>query len=257
MEKNLHKFKFNQYSQNGEDGVIHVILQRVFVKQDKLNIVEFGIADGKYFSNTFKLIENKKVQNAIYIEENKNLFSKLYELSKLYPEIKPINLFVDHKKNSQNSLDKILEKNNFNKEYDILSIDIDSYDLDVYRSIEVYHPKLLIIEAGKQSYGVFSEHSQNNQFNSFSSIYNIVSKKYYLIFYNGNMFFLNKNYFSKSCVLKNFFLDDELHYLLHNLYHDYERASVLKKTLIDIISTYKNFIKFLIKLKFLKNYSNP
>ena len=38
--KNLHKFKFDVYSQNGEDGIINEILKRSFENR-KLNVVEF------------------------------------------------------------------------------------------------------------------------------------------------------------------------------------------------------------------------
>ena len=248
MEKNLHKYKKNYYSQNGEDGVINEILKRISNKNKKLNIIEFGAVDGKIYSNTFQLIKQKNIQNAIYIEADKNHFSKLYELSKSIPEIKPINCFVDYKDKSENTLDKILVRNNFNYEYDILSIDVDSYDLDIYRSIKKYHPKLLIIEAGRQSYGILSEHSMDNQLNSFSSIHQVISKKYYLIFYNGNMFYLNKNYFSLSEVKEKFYLDNKLHYQLHRLYYNYIMDTNFKKFILNMLPKNKILIEIVIKL---------
>lgn len=54
--KNLHKFKFDEYSQNGEDGVINEILKRSF-ENKKLNVVEFGAGDIEKNSNTFYLIK--------------------------------------------------------------------------------------------------------------------------------------------------------------------------------------------------------
>ena len=61
-------------------------------------------------------------------------------------------MFVEFENNNKNTIDNILKRNNIQNDIDIMSIDIDSYDLDVYRSIEIYHPKLLIIESGRQKY---------------------------------------------------------------------------------------------------------
>ena len=105
----------------------------------------------------------------------------MVELSKKHKEIIPINAYVDFDKNSEFTLDKILKKNNLEINFDILSIDIDSYDLDVFRSIKLYSPKLIIIEAGRQDYGILSEHSIDNNLNSFSSIHNEFKKNHYLI----------------------------------------------------------------------------
>ena len=130
-----------------------------------------------------------------------------------------------------------------------MSIDIDSYDLDIFRSIKIYSPKLLIIEAGRQKYKFLSEHLINREMNSFSSIFNEVGKKYYLIFYNGNLFFLNKNFFSKDHILQNYFIDDEFHYLLHCLYFNYSKYGFFKKSLINLLSKNKYILKLLISYK--------
>ncbi len=246
--KNLNKFKFDAHSQNGEDGVINEILKRSF-ESKKLNVVEFGSGDIEENSNTFNLIKNNKVNYSVFIEQDLSLFEKLKILKLKYPTIIPINKTIDFKKNSDDTIDRILKQNNISNNLDIMSIDIDSNDLDVYRTISEYHPKLLIIEAGKQKYGVFSEHSFDKKMNSFSSIYKCISKKYYLIYYNGNLFFLNKNFFSEKHIKKNYYTDDEYHYLLHCVYSNYKKRSLFKRILIDLLSKSKFILKILIKYK--------
>ena len=43
-------------------------------------------------------------------------------------------------------MDNLLEKTNLPKDFEILSIDIDSYDLEVWESLVFYKPKIVIIE---------------------------------------------------------------------------------------------------------------
>ena len=246
--KNLHLYKFDNYSQNGEDGIIKEILNRSF-SDKKINTVEFGAGDIEKNSNTFNLIKDDKVNNAVFVEIDLVLHKKLIELKNTFSSIVPINQKVEIEKNHQNSIDNILKENDIENNIDIMSIDIDSYDLDVYRSIEIYFPKLLIIEGGRQKYGVFSEHSMNGESNSFSSIYQEVTKKFELIGYNGNLFFLNKNYFSKEHIIKNYIIDDEYHYLLHCIYVNYKKRGFLKKKLMNLISKNKQFLKLLINYK--------
>ena len=178
--KNLHKYKYDIHSQQGEDGIINEILKRSF-KKEKINTVEFGAGDIEQNSNTLNLIKNNQVNNAIFVEVDESLFKKLKNLKHKYKEITPIHNLVEYKEGDSNTIDNLLKKNDIKNDIDIMSIDIDSYDLDVFKSIKVYHPKLLIIEGGRQKYGVLSEHAIDKKLNSFSSIFNTVSKKYYLI----------------------------------------------------------------------------
>jgi len=245
---NLHLYKYNNFSQNGEDGIIEKILEISF-KNKKVNTCEFGSGDIEENSNTFNLIKNDKVNYSVFIEQDFNLFERLKILKLKYPTIIPINKTIDFKKNSDDTIDRILKQNNISNNLDIMSIDIDSNDLDVYRTISEYYPKLLIIEAGRQKYGVFSEHSLDKKMNSFSSIYKCISKKYYLICYNGNLFFLNKNSFSEKHIKKNYYNDDEYHYLLHCVYLNYFKRGFIKRIMINLISKSKFLMKKIIEYK--------
>tara|TARA_B100000963_G_scaffold87114_1_gene74716 strand:+ start:527 stop:1270 length:744 start_codon:yes stop_codon:yes gene_type:complete len=245
---NLHKYRYNKHSLSGEDGVIEKILEISF-ENKKINTCEFGAGDIEKNSNTLNLIKKDQVNFSVFIEKDKVLYEKILNVKKRYSQIIPLNLNVEFENNSENTIDKILKRNNISNNIDIMSIDIDSYDLDVFRSIKIYHPKLLIIESGRQKYGVLSEHSKNKNQNSFSSIYNVIKHKYYLIFYNGNLFFLNKNDFSKTHIANNYYLNDEYQYLLHCIYHNYSKRGFFKRLLIDLLSKNKFLMKLIINYK--------
>ena len=89
----------------------------------------------------------------------------------------------------------------------------------------------------------------DKKLNSFSSIFNTVSKKYYLISYNGNLFFLNKDFFSKEHVVKNYYLDDEYHYLLHCIYYNQSKRNFFSNLFINILVKNKFILKLLINYK--------
>ena len=144
FNKDLNLFRMNVFSQNGEDGVLKEILKRLGLNNE-LEVCEFGAADGVWYSNTFNLVKNDKVKLAVYIEKNKQEFQKLEQLSMQYKTVLPINSEIKFKDNSSNTLDDILSKTNISLDFDILSIDIDSYDLDVWRSIKKYKPKIIIV----------------------------------------------------------------------------------------------------------------
>jgi hypothetical protein len=191
-------YRTNIHSQNGEDGVLNEIINRLGAMIPvQGTCVEFGAWDGKKFSNTFSLVE--KGWSAVYIEENEVRFDDLIQTSKRYPKVIPICAKVDHKKFGTNSLDNILKKTPLQKNFDILSIDIDSYDLAVWESMQNYEPKIVIIEINSAyRVGLKRRHSEHNDGNSFTSTLEAaLEKNYNLVCHTGNLIFVREDLISK------------------------------------------------------------
>lgn len=142
--KTLWKYRKNYYSQNGEDGIIEEILKRLNI--DEGWFVEFGAWDGKYLSNTFRLLEQG--WEGIDIECDPEKYKDLKETSKEFPKLNIVktNILI----NKKNCLDTLLLKYPIPKEFEILSIDIDSVDYYVWDSFKMYKPKIVIIEVNSR-----------------------------------------------------------------------------------------------------------
>ncbi len=183
-------FKKNVYSKNGEDGILEEILKKLDLRKNGW-CSEFGAWDGMHGSNTFNLVKNFSYR-AIYIESDKNKFKDLKKTESKYPNIYAINRTIDKNKSSSNSLEKVLEKTKIPLDFEILSIDIDSYDLDVWEALENYRPKIVVIEVNSSiEPGIIQRHSLKNQGNSFSATVDVGKKKgYVLVCHTGNCIFL-------------------------------------------------------------------
>ena len=199
------KYRKNIFSQNGEDGVILEILKRLKSNDNLKWCCEFGAWDGKHGSNTFNLVKSHNY-HAVYIEGDKKKYKDLILTQNKYQNIVAINKYVSHKKNHINLLDKILKKTKISKNFDILSIDIDSYDLAVWKSLKSYRPKIVIIEINSGiAPGIVQTHSPYNIGNSFSSTVNFANKiNYQLVCHTGNCIFVDKKYLKKLRISKKF-----------------------------------------------------
>jgi hypothetical protein len=200
------------HSQNGEDGVIGEILIRLgTVIPISASCVEFGAWDGKYLSNTFALVE--KGWSAVYIEADKDRFHDLIKTSRLHPNITAINVKVEHASNGENNLNEIFKAVKLRKNFEILSIDIDSYDLAVWESLQIFKPKIVIIEINS-SYrpGLKRRHGENlAQGNSFTSTLEVaLNKGYKLVCHTGNMIFVDAELFPLLKIPKPFTFNPNL-----------------------------------------------
>ena len=241
------KYRKNLFSQNGEDGVVLEIIKRLKLNHRNKWCCEFGAWDGIHGSNTFNLVKNFNY-NSIYIEGDKKKYQDLIKTSKKYKKIIPFNKYVDYKKKSLNLLDNILKKTKITKNFDILSIDIDSYDLIVWKSLKKYRPKIVIIEINSGiPLGIRQTHSTSKPGNSFRSTVEFATKnKYQLICHTGNCIFIDKKYSKKLRISKKFLNNKNVNLLFDSTWFN-KKESLIKKLLKIFLS--KKFIDFLRGLK--------
>jgi len=139
----LLKYARNIHSQNGEDGVLSEILRRLNIQSGWF--CEFGAWDGMYLSNTYALAE--KGWRGVEIEGDTTRFLDLTRTCEALPTetLYPICSFVSHDDRSR-MLDTLLATTPIPADFDVLSIDIDSTDYQIWDSLINYRPKIVIIE---------------------------------------------------------------------------------------------------------------
>jgi hypothetical protein len=192
----LNKFKFDKYSQNGEDGILDFLSTKIAFSNPPF-VVEFGAWDGILHSNTYRLIQLG--YNGLLIESDPLKFKELQANMRNYPGIKTVNKKVTWDLQDQNgdTFDKIGIEAGIPKDFDILSIDIDSNDALIFLSIIEFKPKVVIIEINSTFLpGVEFFHSQTLTGNSFSTTLKIAkSKGYELVAHTGNLIFVRRDLF--------------------------------------------------------------
>ncbi len=205
------KYMKNFCSQSGEDGVVLEILDRIGIASKKVSgnpvCIEFGAWDGKHLSNTFHLVQTHG-WDAYYIEGDAKRFEDLILTSKLYPNITPINSWISPNSSSENSLNRILRKYDCPTNVEVLSIDVDSCDLDIWESLTEVNPLIVVIEVNSSiPPGILLRQGKNINGNSFSAVLQVASSKgYKLVAHTGNMI-LVKSEIVKKLDIEQRFLD--------------------------------------------------
>lgn len=207
------QYRKNIHSQNGEDGILQELLRRLDISQGWL--CEFGAWDGIQYSNTFSLVKTGNY-NAIYIEARDDYYQDLLKTCRSYPNITPINCKVEYE--GENTLDSILANTPIPEDFDILSIDIDSYDYQVWRSVEQYNPKIVVIEINSSISPLVDDHIHDGTKKEGTSFLPMVKlgeeKGYTLVCHTGNLIFIRNDLASccddilipaEQCYLSNWF----------------------------------------------------
>ena len=122
------------FCQNGEDGIIEYIF-KVVSPMNKY-YVEFGGWDGVHLSNTANLRINNG-WNGLLLEGNKDKVLSM----KNRKEINLHNEFV-----TSDNINSLFQKYNVPKDFDLLSIDIDSNDYYIWKALTEFRPTLVVVE---------------------------------------------------------------------------------------------------------------
>lgn len=181
----LNSYAKNKYSQNGEDGIIAEILLRLRISSGRF--CEFGAWDGIHLSNTYSLAEAG--WSGVYIEGDAEKYKDLVATCSKLPgqKVLPVLAFVSPDIPGKR-VDDILGATAMPKDFDILSIDIDSCDYQIWASIKEYAPKIVIIEVN--SYlppPVRYVHGGETSGSSFLAVADLAKEKgYTVVCHTGN-----------------------------------------------------------------------
>lgn len=217
----------NVYSQNGEDGILEVIISELGIDIPNMWLCECGAYDGISYSHVRLLIE--RGANAVMIEpcfvgdlcEEK--FTKLQHLPKIFPKVHTLNHFtkISNKDISdagylyllkfhkicglefsppQKTLDESLrEIPTFPEEYDLLNIDIDSYDHNVWVEHKL-NPKIVVIEVNSSLPPIPTDKSRGWSFGD--SLELGMRKGYSCVCHTGNMIYIRNDLLNKLSLPK-------------------------------------------------------
>jgi hypothetical protein len=128
-------------SQDGEDGII----ERIFARVPPLSrlCVEFGAWDGKHVSNVWNLWANEG-WSAVLIEADRAKHRELVAATADHPNVTALCGYVTAEGDGR--LDALLAGAATARPVDLLSIDIDGNEYDVWQAVSDYRARAVIVE---------------------------------------------------------------------------------------------------------------
>lgn len=133
------EFYSNVYSQFGEDGVIAEVFKRIGTTNKQC--FEVGAADGKWFSNSRRLIDDG--WRAVLIEAEPKNWPELDKLDDV-PRVNVVHGKAEP--SGANSLDSILALAGFDPHMDLGVIDVDGQDYYLWNGMLRYQPRVMVVE---------------------------------------------------------------------------------------------------------------
>jgi hypothetical protein len=184
-------YQQNVYSQNGEDGILEELCLRLGLVSGWF--CEFGAADGIWASNCRRLADLG--WHGVFIEGNQTLFEELVaSIEKYSPKVIAVRKYVQI--TGDDSLDAILAHTHIPDTFEVLSVDVDSFDWQIWRSLTRYRPMIVIIEVNTAlPPDVQQIHNPGIcQGSSFASTLDLAREKgYTLVCHTGNMIFVRND----------------------------------------------------------------
>lgn len=137
--KRLNRHEFQVYSQNGEDGIVEAIFDRIGATNKVF--VEIGLQDGLECNTTWLLL---KGWSGYWFEGNSKSVVAIQD--KFSGPINKRQLKVQQGYITAENVEALLHENGVPDEFDMLSIDIDGNDYWVWKAIERFKPRVVVIE---------------------------------------------------------------------------------------------------------------
>lgn len=213
--------RIDTYATHGEDG----ILEEIFL--NRLNIqkgiaCEFGAWDGIKYSNTFNLVKNYGWKCHMIEADSQKAKELRKTASRPGLDIIPYEYIIDYKSRfivddktnpfepvakQTITLESFLDEINMPRDFDLLSIDVDGPDYQIWQSLENYHPKIVIMEAKNNSLDTIYKEGAIHKIHmegstSFGPMKKLgEAKGYTLLVYTYNMIFARNDIFD---ILKQF-----------------------------------------------------
>jgi hypothetical protein len=177
----------NEYSQNGEDGIVEAIFARI--GETTRWCCEFGAWDGVHFSNTRHLVNNG--WSALLIESDPERYDELRSNNSGNDKVISLNRMVDA---DQCTLDALLAETEV-PQLDLLVVDVDGHDYDIFASLQA-SPRVICIEvnaghsptADRRLPPALAARNIGQPLGLFAEL--AKSRGYQLVAYSGNAFFV-------------------------------------------------------------------
>jgi hypothetical protein len=136
----LNDYRRSVYSQSGEDGILEKLFQTLGIFEGQF--CEFGASDGMSYCNTRKLREEG--WSGVLIEGDPAYSERLKNNLRDFKNVQIIESFISCE--NGNTLDDLLKDTKLKENFDFISIDIDGNDLWIWKSIQKYDPKVVMVE---------------------------------------------------------------------------------------------------------------
>lgn len=229
----------NITSQGGEDGVIAALFENLGVSKADGHgyCVDIGAWDGKHWSNTFTLL-NDKQWGGMLIEADPERASELKRMYQQRPDVSCCDRLVEL--SGPNALTKFLTLFKVDPNFDFLSIDVDGADYHLWKSLgDDFTPRVVCVEFNPSIPNhIFFVQEDNIQIQQGSSLLALTEL--------GQQLAPSKGGYQLVCTttFNAFFVRKDLMHLLPPTSCDYSIHSLHSAAMVtDIFQTYDGHLK--------------
>ena len=137
--RRLSRFGFQVHSQNDEDGIMKEIFERIGTVNQ--TFVEFGVENGLECNTAYLLL---KKWSGYWMESSSK---SIRQINRIFGNlIKNKRLLVKKAFVTASNIETLFHELGVPKDIDLLSIDIDGNDYWIWKAIENYNPRVVIVE---------------------------------------------------------------------------------------------------------------